>query len=122
MRVFIAGKQATLRNALKLLLQTRPGIEIAGTAADKKDLFTQVESTPADLLLLDETLSQELVKEVIVPLQQFDHCPAILVLSDRAEAKQAYLDAGAVAVINKGDPPKNLLTAIEEIRLRRQHV
>jgi DNA-binding NarL/FixJ family response regulator len=121
-QVLIAGKQASLRNALKTLLQTRPGIEIAGLAADKKDLFAQVESSPADLLLLDETLSQELVKEVIVPLQQFDHCPAILVLNDRAAAKQAYLDAGAAAVINKGDPPKSLLTAIEAIRLSTSHV
>ena len=122
MRVLIAGTQAALRNAMKTFLQTRPGIEIAGMVADKKDLFAQVESTPADLLLLDESLSQELVKEVIAPLQQFDHSPAILVLYDRAAAKQAYLDAGAVAVINKGDPPKSLLTAIEEIRLRKNHV
>jgi DNA-binding NarL/FixJ family response regulator len=122
MQVFIAGKEASLRNALTTLLQTRPGIEIAGAAADKKNLFAQVESDPSDLLLLDETLSQELVKEIIIPLQQFDPCPAILVLGGRAEAKQAYLDAGAVAVINKGDPPKYLLTAIEEIRLRKNHV
>jgi two-component system response regulator NreC len=122
MRVLIAGKQAALRNAVKTLLQTRPGIEIIGIAADKEDLFAQVESDSPDLLLLDEYLSRELVKEVIVPLQPFDPFPAILVLGGQAEAKQAYLDAGAVAVINKGDPPKNLLTAIEEIRLRRNRV
>ena len=122
MQLFIAGKEASLRNALTTLLQTRPGIEIAGAAADKKDLFAQVKSNPPDLLLLDEALSHELVKKVILPLQQFDARPAILVLGSRAEAKQAYLDAGAVAVINKGDPPKYLLTAIEEIRLRNNHV
>ena len=69
MRVLIAGTQAALRNALKTFLQTRPGIEIAGIAADKEDHFAQVESDSPDLLLLDETLSRELVKEVIVPLQ-----------------------------------------------------
>ena len=122
MQLFIAGKEASLRNALTKLLQTRPGIEIVGAAADKKDLIAQVKSNPPDLLLLDEALSHELVKEVILPLQQFDACPAILVLGGRTEAKQAYLDAGAVAFINKGDPPKNLLTAIEEIRLRNNHV
>ena len=122
MRVFIVAKKASLRYALTTLLQTRPGIEIAGGATDKKSLFAQVESNPSDLLLLDETLSRELAKEVIVPLQQFDPCPAILVFDGQAEAKQAYLDADAAAVINKGDPPKNLLTAIEEIRLRKNHV
>jgi DNA-binding NarL/FixJ family response regulator len=111
-----------LCNALKTLLQTRPGIEIAGMAADKKTLFAQVETDPLDLLLLDGALSQELVKEVIDPLQQIDPRPVILVLSDRAEAEQAYLDAGAAVVINKGDPPKSLLTAIEAIRLNTSDV
>jgi DNA-binding NarL/FixJ family response regulator len=118
MRVLIAGKQAALRNALKTLLQTRPGIEVTGTVADTEELFVQVKSKAADLLLLDEELSRELVEDVIVPLQQFDTCLAVMVLGGRAEARQAYLDAGAVAFINKSDPPRTLLTAIEEIRLR----
>jgi len=122
MRVFIAGKQATLRNALKLLLQTRPGIEIAGTVSDIEELFVQVKSEPADLLLLDENLTEKLVEDVIIPIQQIDSPPMVLVLGDRTETRQAVLDAGAVAFVDKSDPPKSLLTAIEEIRLRRQHV
>jgi DNA-binding NarL/FixJ family response regulator len=122
MRVLIAGKEAALCNALKTLLQTRPGIEITGTVADPEELFVQVKNEAPDLLLLDEELSQELVEDVIVPLQQFDPCPAVMVMGGRAEARQAYLDADAVAFINKSDPPKSLLTAIEEIRLRRNRV
>jgi DNA-binding NarL/FixJ family response regulator len=122
MRVLIAGRQETMRRALKTLLGTRPGLEVIGEAADKSELISQINTEMPDLLLLDEELSQELVNDVIVPLQQFDPCPAVLVLGDRAEARQAYLDAGAAAFINKSDPPKSLLTAIEEIRLRRNRV
>jgi DNA-binding NarL/FixJ family response regulator len=122
MRVLIAGKKASLRNALTTLLQTRSGIEIAGTVSDIEELFVQVKSEPADLLLLDENLTEKLVEDVIIPIQQIDSPPMVMVLGDRTETKQAVLDAGAVAFIDKSDPPKSLLTAIEEIRLRRNRV
>jgi len=122
MRVLIAVKKASLRNALETLLQTRPGIEIAGTAADIEELFAQVTSKTPDLLLLDDNFSQKLVEKVIIPLQQFDPCPAVLVLVGRTESRQAYLDVGAKVVIDKGDPPKSLLTAIEGIRMQRNRV
>ena len=122
MRVLIAGKKAALSNALKTLLQTRPGIEIAGTVADSEELFVQAKSEPADLLLLDENLTENLVEDVIIPIQQIDSPPMVMVLGDRTETKQAVLDAGAVVFIDKSGPPKSLLTAIEEIRLRRNRV
>lgn len=122
MRVFIAGKEASLRNALTTLLQTHPGIEIAGAAADKKSLFAQIEPNPSDLLLLDENLSQELVKEVIVPLQRFDPQLMIVVLGKRTDSKTTYLDAGAVAFVSKSDSPSSLLTTIEEVRLEWRRV
>ena len=122
MRVLIAGRQATMRRALKTLLGTRPGLEVIGEAADKSDLISQINTETPDLLLLDEDLTEMLVNDVIIPLKQFDPCPAVIVLGGRAEARQAYLDAGAVAFINKSDPPKSLLPAIEEIRLRRNRV
>ena len=122
MRVLIAGKKAALSNALKILLQTRPGIAIAGTVSDIEELFVQVKSEPADLLLLDENLTEKLVEDVIIPIQQIDSPPMVMVLGDRAETEQAVLDAGAVAFIDKSGPPKSLLTAIEEIRLNESHV
>ena len=121
MLILIAGKQAALRNALKLLLQTRPGLEIVGAVSNRAELLSQVEADSPDLLLLDEGLTVKLIVDVIVPLQQIDPPPAIMILGSRMERGQAYLDAGANAFVNKSDPPKSLLTAIEEIRLQRNH-
>jgi DNA-binding NarL/FixJ family response regulator len=122
MRVLIAGRQATMRRALKTLLGTRPGLEVIGEAADKRELISQIETEPPDLLLLDEDLTEKLVENVIVPLQQLDSCPMVIVLGSRSESRKAVLDAGAVAFISKSDPPKSLLTAIEGIRLGRKRV
>lgn len=120
--VLIAGEQESLRSALKTLLQTRPEVEIAGVVADKEELFIQVEAHSPDLLLLDENLSINLVEDVMVPTRQIDPKLTVLVLGGRTESKKAYLDAGALTFISKGDSPKSLLTVIEEVRLGRLHV
>lgn len=121
MRILIAAKQRTLRNALKGLLQTRPGYDIVGTAADKEALFAQAETKAPDLLLLDETLTVFLMEEVLIPLQLIDPCPSTIVLGNQSESRKVYLDAGVTAVVEKTDHPKSLLTAIEGIRLWKDH-
>ena len=87
-------------------------------AANTAELLSQVEADSPDLLLLDEDLTEMLVEDVIIPIQQIDSAPMVMVLGNRTETKQAVLDAGATVFINKNAPPKTLLTAIEEIRLR----
>jgi len=120
--ILIAGKQKSLRSALQIFLQSRPGYEVAGTVADKETLFKEVESKSPDLLLLDEDFTDSLVEKVIEPLLQIDPCPQIILLISRVGAKKVYLDAGVAALVQKTDPPKSLLTAIETVRLRRNSV
>ncbi|MGB3717217.1 MAG: response regulator [Candidatus Promineifilaceae bacterium] len=122
MRVLIAVRQETMRRALKTLLDTRPGLEVVGEAANKKELISQVESARPHLLLLDEDLSDEPMADLIAALQQVDPPPMVMVLGGRSESGEAYLETGAVAFVNSSDPPKSLLTAIEEIRFRSNRV
>ena len=117
MLILVAAKRVALRDALKTFFQTRPGLNVVGMATNKAELLKRVEADSPDLLLLDEDLSKKLVEDVIMPIQQIDSAPMVIVLGSRAETKQALLDAGAVAIISKNDPPKTLLTAIEEVRL-----
>lgn len=118
MRILIAGKTAFLRNALTRFLQHRSEYDVVGTAADEEQLFSMVEAESPDLLLLDDTLVDDLVQEVILPIRQREHGPQVLILGGRSESKQTFLDAGATAYVSKSAPPKNLMTTIEEIRLR----
>jgi DNA-binding NarL/FixJ family response regulator len=111
-----------MRRALKTLLDTRPGLEVAGEAANKKELISQVESARPHLLLLDEDLSDEPMADLMATLQQFDPRPMVMVLGGRSESREAVLDAGAVAFVNSSDPPKSLLTAIEGVRFRSNRV
>ena len=118
MLILIAGKQRSLRNALKGFLLTRTSYVVASTVADKEALFIQVKTEPPDFVLLDEDFTELLIEEVIVPLQQIDSRPQLIILGRRSELKPTYLDAGAAAFISKSEPPKTLLTTIEEFRLR----
>jgi DNA-binding NarL/FixJ family response regulator len=111
-----------MRRALKTLLDTRPGLEVVGEAADKGELISQIENARPDLLLLDDDLSEEAMADLIATLQQYDPPPMAMVLGGRSESRDAYLEAGAVAFANKSDPPKSLLTAIEGIRFRSNRV
>jgi DNA-binding NarL/FixJ family response regulator len=111
-----------MRLALKTLLDTRPGLKVVGEAAEKGEMISQIESTRPDLLLLDDDLSVEAMADLIAALQQFDPPPMVMVLGDRSESRDSYLEVGAVAFVSKSDPPKSLLTAIEGIRFRSNSV
>ena len=111
-----------MRRALKTLLDTRPGLEVVGEAAEKGEMISQIESARPDLLLLDDDLSVEDMVDLIATLQQFDPPPMAMILGGRSESTNAYLGAGAVAFVNNSDSPKSLLTAIEGVRFRSNRV
>ena len=118
MRILVATRRVALRDSLKVYLQLVPGIKITGMVSNRAELLSQVKTDSPDLLLLDEDISKKLVEDVIIPIQQIDSAPEVMVLGYRTKTKQAVLDAGAVAFVNKSDHPRTLLTAIEEFRLR----
>lgn len=122
MRILIAGKRKALRNALKTLLQTRPGIEVVATAVNKDEFFKLNEATRPDLILLDEDLAKVLKDTVVQPMQASNPKSLIIILGQRSEAREAYLDAGAAAYLTKDDSPQSLLTVIEEARLQSKYV
>ena len=122
MRILIAGKRAVLRNALKTLLQTRPGFEVGAMATNKEELFRMHEATRPDLLLLDEDLNEAFMDTVMLPMRESDPKSLIMILGQRPASREAYLKAGAAAYLTKDDSPKSLLTAIEEARLQSKYV
>lgn len=122
MRILIAAKRESLRNALNTLIKSCSGIAVVGTAADDEELFKVVDMKQPDLLLLDEDLNQGIIDAVLVPIKMLDPSLSIIMLGRRSEFKEAYLEAGAVSFLTKDTSPKRLLSAIEEARLQSNHV
>jgi DNA-binding NarL/FixJ family response regulator len=115
MRILLATGETDLRLSMELLLSEQPGINILGTASDTAGLIALVESTCPDLALLDWDLPGRPVEEVLSHIQLFEVPPKLIVLGVNPESKKAALQASADAYVDKGDPPKNLLAALEHL-------
>jgi len=115
MRVLIADNQPKVRRALRVRLEQAGQVQIVGEAADAAGLLARIETTAADLVLLDRDLPGRAMVELLSALRRA--CPGVrvIVLSPRPEAGPAALAAGADAFVSKADPAERLLAAIEKM-------
>jgi DNA-binding NarL/FixJ family response regulator len=121
MRVLIAGRWAHHRSALKAFLLQQPGLEVVAEASDIQPLLTaQAKATQPDVVLLDSYLDARPLDELVHALHTLDCRPGVVLLSARPEAEQAALAAGVEAFVLKGTSSRNLLLALEAIRLKRE--
>jgi DNA-binding NarL/FixJ family response regulator len=119
MRVLLADDRAKVRSALRLLLEHQPKVEILGEAVDSTGLLDWLKAACPEVVLLDWELPGLPATALLTALHS--RCPKlqVIVLSGRPEVRQAALDAGADAFASKGDPPEQLLTAIDKASRRK---
>lgn len=130
MNVLLADDETKVRSALRLLLEQQPDCYIVGEAEEAQSLLEQVEVTQPDVVLLDWELPglQDLVPAVqsgslgtrsaherlLLTLRKVCSRVKVIALSGRPEARAAALGAGADAFVSKGDPPEQLMTAVND--------
>jgi DNA-binding NarL/FixJ family response regulator len=117
MQVVVTGKQASSRRAISSLIKTRLGLNVIGEAGDYKELMDLVKANKLELVLLDDDLPGMELGKLVPTLRGLDYSPAVIVLNEMPETEEAALAAGANAFVYKGDHPKQLLIAIEKIRI-----
>ncbi|MBC8422404.1 MAG: response regulator transcription factor [Chloroflexi bacterium] len=119
MRILLADAQTKVRSAMRLLLEQEPGLNVTGEAADARDLLAQVEATCPDLVLLGWELPGLQPTGLLPALRSL--CPhlKVIALSGRPEARRAALAAGADAFVSKGNPPEQLLAAVNDYQCGR---
>lgn len=112
MRIVIADDQASVRSALKLLLEEQPGWQIVGEAHDVMSLFSILRTVRPDIILLDWELPGLMHAGRLAALRV--QCPElqVLVLSSRPGARCEALVAGASAFVSKSDPPERLILTL----------
>jgi DNA-binding NarL/FixJ family response regulator len=121
LRVLIADDQPEVRNALRLLLDHEPGVEVVGEVASAGALSDQAPTLRPDIVLLDwelpgleRPLQLGLVaaREHTPAAGHANHRPRIVALSVWPERRLDALAAGADAFACKGDAPEQLLAAL----------
>ncbi len=113
MKVLIADDQTDVRNALKVLLEQEEGYFIIHEADNIESLYSQLEKTEPDLLLLDWELSNSDMADIIPKIRKLaPYGISIIALSVSPEAQANARCAGADAFVSKGDNSDRLLSVI----------
>lgn len=112
MRVALADDQASVRSALRLLLEQEPDFEIVVEAADATGLLSAVVDKQPQLLLLDWELPGLPVHQLLRLLRFETPALRVIAMSSLPEACRDALSAGIHNFVNKSAPPQHVLAAV----------
>jgi NarL family two-component system response regulator LiaR len=114
-RVLIADDHAVVREGLRVLLSSEPGMELVGEAADGAEAVAQAQSLRPDVILMDLAMPRKSGLEAIGEIRRENPQARILVLTGLAEEEaRLAIQAGALGYLPKGALPQQLLCAIQE--------
>lgn len=113
-RVLVADDHTLLRAGLIKLIETIPGLEIAGEASDGQQVLDKVQSCAPDLVLLDIAMPKISGLEVCATLRARKHDIKVLMLSMHKEQQYVHksLQNGASGYLLKDSAPDELATAM----------
>ena len=117
MRVLLADDHGIVRRGLRSLLESQPGIDVVGEAADGLDALRMCAETTPDILILDVAMPKLNGIEVAARVQKLERPPAVIVLSMHADESYIIraLAAGARGYLLKDATDEDLLPAIRSV-------
>jgi DNA-binding NarL/FixJ family response regulator len=116
-RIFIADDHPIVRQGLRRIVETDQGLVVSGEAGDAAALFTALQGTATDLVLLDVSMPGGPFLETLRDLRARHPTIRVLVLSVHPEDQWAVraLKAGASGYLTKDHSPDQLLEAIRRV-------
>jgi NarL family two-component system response regulator LiaR len=116
-RILVVDDHAVVRQGLCFLIGLKPGMEVAGEAADGIEAVQKACSLQPDVILLDLVMPRKGGIEAISEIKQRDPDARILVLTSFAEDDKVFpaIKAGALGYLLKDSSPEALLEAIREV-------
>ena len=117
MRVLLADDHGIVRRGLRSLLESEPGIEVVGEAADGLEALRLCTEHQPDILILDVAMPRLNGIEVAARAQKFDRPPRMIMLSMHSDDSYVLraLAAGAAAYLLKDATDEDLLPAVRAI-------
>jgi NarL family two-component system response regulator LiaR len=116
-RVLIADDYPLVRDSLRALIETEPGMEVVGQAADGIEAVLKARSLQPDVILLDLVMPRQDGIAAIAEIKREDPAARILVLTSFAEDDKVFpaIKAGALGYLLKDSSPQQLLEAIRDV-------
>jgi len=116
-RILIVDDHAIVREGQRALIDTEPGIELVGEAADGVQAVEMARSLQPDVILLDLLMPRKGGIEAAREIKEENPTARILVLTSFADDQKVYaaIKAGALGYLLKDASPQELLAAIREV-------
>ena len=116
-RILIADDHAIVREGQRALVETEPGMELVGEAADGAEAVQMARTLQPDVILLDLLMPRMGGVEAIREIKAHNSEARILVLTSFAEDERVYaaIKAGALGYLLKDASPREILAAIREV-------
>ena len=115
--ILTADDHAVVREGLRALIETEPGMVLVGEAADGAEAVKKARALDPDVVLLDLMMPRKSGIEAIGEIKQATPSARILVLTSFAEDDKVFpaIKAGADGYLLKDASPHALLRAIREV-------
>ena len=104
-----------LREALRTLMTSIPGVEVAGEAGDTSSALKMISERQPDLVLVDADLPGGEAWRTLKQMKEQWSQVRCVVLTDHSCQQQEAKAAHADAVLQKGMPPTLLVQTIETL-------
>ena len=116
-RVLLVDDHAVIRTGLRLLLESRPGLQVIGEAANRLDALAVAAREHPDLILLDLDLGGSSGLDFLPELLVIAPAARVLILTGLhdAELHRRAVRLGAMGVVVKDKAAKVLFQAIEKV-------
>ena len=118
-RIFITDDHAVVREGLRTLIGTEPGMEVVGEAADGMEAVQKACDLKPDVILMDMAMPRMGGLEAIQKIKGL--CPEIqiLVLTSFSDDETVFpaIKAGALGYLLKNTSPERLLGAIRDVHM-----
>lgn len=116
-RILIADDHAVVREGLRTLIGTEPGMKLVGEAEDGSQAIELTRSLTPDILLLDMVMPGYGGLEVIEAIKRDASPVRILILTSFSEDELVFpaIKNGAEGYLLKNTAPRSLLQAIRDV-------
>jgi DNA-binding NarL/FixJ family response regulator len=121
LRIFIADDHEVVRQGLRVLLENGTGWSVCGEAVDGRRAVEGVLELRPDLVVMDVSMPQlgglEATRQIA---RQLPRLPILMLsVNESEDLVREVITAGARGFVLKSDTGRDLLTAVDELRLGR---
>jgi NarL family two-component system response regulator LiaR len=116
-RILIADDHAVVREGLRTMINTKPGMEVVDEAADGDEAILKARALQPDVILLDMVMPGKDGLQAINEIKQENPGARILVLTSFDDDERVFsaIKAGALGYLLKDSSPQQLLQAIRDV-------